>query len=144
MTNFALAFVFKLQSNAHCSISDMFSLLHVLYDVVLATGRENNSPSVRLKPITLVNKYFFPRGKMSVSDVFLGAEFKCFQNFSTTRTFRSRLKDWNILLQDTKVCFYHGRHEEFKYFFSLEDDDVFCNDVFSVMGVLGHEYNPDS
>ena len=25
----------------------------------------------------------------------------------------SRLKGWNILCQDTKVCFYHGHHEEF-------------------------------
>jgi len=41
------------------------------------------------------------------------------------------------------VCFYRGCHEEFKDFFSLEDDDVFCNDVCSVMEVLGHEYNPD-
>jgi len=30
----------------------------------------------------------------------------------------SRLKGWNLLRQDTKVYFYRGRHEEFKYFFS--------------------------
>jgi len=41
------------------------------------------------------------------------------------------------------VCFYRGRHEEFKDFFSQEDGVVFCNDVCSVMEVLGHEYNPD-
>jgi len=41
------------------------------------------------------------------------------------------------------VCFYCGRHEEFKDFFSQEDGVVFCNDIFSVMEVLGHEYNPD-
>jgi len=29
----------------------------------------------------------------------------------------SGLKGWNPLRQDTKVCFYHGRHEEFKDFF---------------------------
>jgi len=40
------------------------------------------------------------------------------------------------------VCFYHRRHEKFKDFFSQEDG-VFCNDVCSVMEVLGHEYNPD-
>jgi hypothetical protein len=28
-------------------------------------------------------------------------------------------------------------------FFSQEDGVVFCNDVCSVMAVLGHEYNPD-
>jgi len=59
---------------------------------------------------------------MSVSDVFLDTEFKlCFQNFSITHTFRSKLKGWNLLLQHTKVCFYRGRHEEFKDFFSQED-----------------------
>ena len=39
--------------------------------------------------------------------------------------------------------FYRGRHEEFKDFLSLEDGVVFCNNVCSVMEVLGHEYNPD-
>ena len=81
--------------------------------------------------------------KKNVSDVFLDAEFKyVFQNFSFTNTFRSRLKGWNLLRRDTKVCFYRGRHEEFKDFFSQEDG-VFCNDVCSIMEVLGHEYNPD-
>ena len=41
------------------------------------------------------------------------------------------------------MCFYHGRHEEFKDFFSQEDGVMFCNDVCSIMKVLGHEYNPD-
>ena len=41
------------------------------------------------------------------------------------------------------MYFYHGHHEEFKDFFSQEDDVVFCNDVCSVKEVLGHEYNPD-
>jgi len=41
------------------------------------------------------------------------------------------------------VCFYGGRHEEFKDFFSLEDGVVFCDDVCSNMEVLGNEYNPD-
>jgi len=39
--------------------------------------------------------------------------------------------------------FYRGRHEEFKDFFSQEDGVVFCNDVCSVMEVLGHECNTD-
>ena len=55
----------------------------------------------------------------------------------------SRLKDWNLLHQDTKVCFYSGRHEKFKDSFSLEDGVVLRNDVCSIMEVLGHEYNPD-
>jgi len=41
------------------------------------------------------------------------------------------------------VCFYRGRHEEFKDFISLKDGAAFFNDVCSVMEVLGHEYNPD-
>jgi len=55
----------------------------------------------------------------------------------------SRLKGCNLLPQDIKVCFNHGRHEEFKDFFFLEDGVVFCNDVCSVVEVLGVEYNPD-
>jgi len=41
------------------------------------------------------------------------------------------------------VCLNHGHHEEFKAFFSLEYGVMLCNDVCSVMEVLGHEYNPD-
>ena len=41
------------------------------------------------------------------------------------------------------MCFYHGRHEEFKDVFSQEDGVVFSYDVCSVMEVLGHEFNPD-
>jgi len=41
------------------------------------------------------------------------------------------------------VCFYQGHHEEFNDLFSQEDGIVFCNDVCSVMKVLGHEFNPD-
>ena len=55
----------------------------------------------------------------------------------------SRLKGWILLCQDTKVCFNHGCHEEFKDFFSQEDGVVFCNAVCSVMEVLVHEYNLD-
>jgi len=55
----------------------------------------------------------------------------------------SRLKGWNLLCQDTKVCFYCGHHEEFKDFFSLEDGVMFCNDICSIMEVLAHKYSPD-
>ena len=34
-------------------------------------------------------------------------------------------------------------HLKIKDFFSLEDGVVFCNDVCSIMEVLGHECNPD-
>ena len=55
----------------------------------------------------------------------------------------SGLKGWDLLHQDIKVCFNCGHHAEFKDFFSLEDSVMFCNDVCSVMKVLGHECNPD-
>jgi len=55
----------------------------------------------------------------------------------------SRLKGWNLLRQDTKVCFYRGLYEEFKDFFFQENGVVFCNDVCSVLEVLSREYNPD-
>jgi hypothetical protein len=54
----------------------------------------------------------------------------------------SRLKCWNLLHQDTKMCFYCGCHKGFKDFFSQEDGVMFCN-VCSVMEILGLEYNPD-
>ena len=38
------------------------------------------------------------------------------------------------------MCFYHGPHEEFKDLFLQEDGVVFCNDVCSVIEVLGHEF----
>jgi len=41
------------------------------------------------------------------------------------------------------VCFYHRHHEQFNDFFSQEGGVLFCNDVYSVMEVPGHEYNPD-
>ena len=41
------------------------------------------------------------------------------------------------------MYFYRGRHEEFKDFLSQEDGVVFCNDVCSVMEVLGQECSPD-
>ena len=40
------------------------------------------------------------------------------------------------------MCLYRGRHEDFKDFLSHEDGAMFCNDVCSVMEVLGREYNP--
>jgi len=64
-------------------------------------------------------------------------------NSNISHTFRSRLRGWNLLCQDTKVCFYRGHHEELKYFFSQEYGVVFCNDVCYVMEVLGNEFNPD-
>ena len=41
------------------------------------------------------------------------------------------------------MCFYRRHHEEFKDFFSQEDGVMFCNDVCSIMEVLGRDYKPD-
>ena len=41
------------------------------------------------------------------------------------------------------MCFYSGRHEEFKDLFSQKDGVVFCNDVCSDMEVLGLKSNPE-
>ena len=41
------------------------------------------------------------------------------------------------------MCFYRGRHEEFKDFFSQEDGVVFCNDVCPLWKFFYHEFNPD-
>ena len=41
------------------------------------------------------------------------------------------------------MCFYRGRHEEFKDFFFQKVSVVFCCDVCSAMEVLAHECNPE-
>lgn len=55
----------------------------------------------------------------------------------------SRLKGWNLLQKNTKVCVFRNRHAEFEDFFCLEDGVIFCNDVQSVMESLGHEYKSE-
>jgi len=56
---------------------------------------------------------------MSVSEVFLHAEFKYVSRISLSPTFPLQVKGLESSGQDTKVCFYRGRHKEFKDFFSL-------------------------
>jgi len=50
---------------------------------------------------------------------------------------------WIFCPRTLRCVFYGRRHKEFKDFFSQEDGFVFCNDIYSIMEVLGHEYNPD-
>ena len=52
----------------------------------------------------------------------------------------SRLRGWNLLQKDTKVCFFHNRQEEFQDFYSEENDLVYCNNICAVMDVLDHEH----
>lgn len=55
----------------------------------------------------------------------------------------SRLKGWNLLQKDVRVCSYRRRHSEFNDYFSEANDIVFCNDICSVMEILGHRHRPD-
>ena len=48
----------------------------------------------------------------------------------------SKLKEWNLLLHDTEVCFFRNHQNEFEEIFSQEDDLVFCNDVCCVTEAL--------
>ena len=52
----------------------------------------------------------------------------------------SRLKSWNLLHRDTRVCFFRNRQKEFEDFFSLDGDIAFCNDIGSVLKVLDIEH----
>lgn len=52
----------------------------------------------------------------------------------------SRLKGWNLLQRETKVCVYRNRHKDFNSYFSLENDVIYCSNVQAVMEHLGHQY----
>jgi hypothetical protein len=52
----------------------------------------------------------------------------------------SRLKGWNLLHQDTEICFFRNCQIGFKEFFSQENDLIFCNDVCCVIEALGHQH----
>lgn len=54
----------------------------------------------------------------------------------------SRLKGWNLLHHETKICYFRSRDEYFKKFFSQDGDLVYCNDVNSVMEILNIEFDP--
>ncbi|KAJ4437685.1 hypothetical protein ANN_17830 [Periplaneta americana] len=55
----------------------------------------------------------------------------------------SRLKGWNLLQKDVRICSYRGHHSDFKDCFSEENGIVFCNDICSVMETLGLQHRPD-
>ena len=52
----------------------------------------------------------------------------------------SRLRGWNLLQKDSKVCFFRNRQEEFQDFYSEENDLVYCNNICGVMDVLDREH----
>jgi hypothetical protein len=54
----------------------------------------------------------------------------------------SRLKGCNILHQVGEIRFLRKRQNEFKEFFSQENDLVYCTDVCSAIEDLGHKRDP--
>jgi hypothetical protein len=48
-----------------------------------------------------------------------------------------------LLHQDTEICFFPNRQNEFKEFFSQENDLVFGNDICSVTEALWHQHDPN-
>jgi hypothetical protein len=55
----------------------------------------------------------------------------------------SRLKGWNFSTKILKMCFFPNLQNEFKEFFSQENDLVFGNDVCSVIEALRHQHDPN-
>ena len=56
-----------------------------------------------------------------------------------------KLKGWNLLHQDTEMCFFCNHQNEFKEFslsLSLSKKMVFCIDVSSVTDTLVHQHDP--
>lgn len=56
------------------------------------------------------------------------------------RLLGSRLKGWNLLSEDTKVCFFRNIQKYFENFYSQEGDLVFFNAISYIMNTLGHKH----
>ena len=56
-----------------------------------------------------------------------------------TEILGSRLRGWNLLQKDTKVCFFHNHQEVFQDFYSEENDLMYCKKICAVIDVLDHE-----
>lgn len=54
----------------------------------------------------------------------------------------SRLKGWNLLEKGTTISSYRRREEEFRRFFSVDGNLVYCTDVDSLMRELGDCHDP--
>lgn len=53
----------------------------------------------------------------------------------------SKLKGWNLLEKRINISSYHQKERGLHHFFSAEDHSVFCTDIESLMGELGHHHN---
>ena len=55
----------------------------------------------------------------------------------------SRLKEKNLLGEDTHITFFRRRHEDYMGYFCQEEDLVYCRDVAGLLGKLGApQYDP--
>jgi len=61
----------------------------------------------------------------------------------TSWTLKFQTKRVELLHQDTEICFFSNRQNEFKEFFSQENDPVFGNHVCSVTDALRHQHDPN-
>lgn len=55
----------------------------------------------------------------------------------------SRLKGWNLLKKETKVCAFRSRHTEFVDYFAFQDGIAFCCEVKSLMETLCPDYRTE-
>ena len=55
----------------------------------------------------------------------------------------SRLKQWNLLEQETKISKFRHRNEKLSSFFDYYNGLCFCNDVDGLMMESGYEYRCD-
>jgi hypothetical protein len=49
---------------------------------------------------------------------------------------------WNLLYQNTEMCFFRGRQNEFKGFYPQEKVLVFCNYIYSEIETLWRQHEP--
>ncbi|GFV14774.1 uncharacterized protein TNCV_3959841 [Trichonephila clavipes] len=54
----------------------------------------------------------------------------------------SRLKGWNLLQKNTKICTYRSRHSQCKDYFSEEKKLSVYYDISSLMETFGIQHNP--
>lgn len=52
----------------------------------------------------------------------------------------SRLKQWKLLTNETKVTVYRKRHELFSKYFEKNDSICFCKDIDGLMEALGFSH----
>ena len=55
----------------------------------------------------------------------------------------SSLKGWNLLQDGTKVSSFRQRQKDFEHLFSKQEDLVFCNNVNTLMELLGVEHKSE-